>query len=99
MSAYLRFFKRKRIFGGLATVNFSKHGVSFSIGGRGYHRTWSRHGVRDTIGAPGTGLFVTDHHPYSRFPHHTLAPRPGNTLLWWGFILLAIGAAGILAQH
>ena len=37
-------------------LNFSKSGVSTTIGGRGLHTTYGRGHARTTIGVPGTGL-------------------------------------------
>ena len=55
---YLRFYRRKQILPGLR-LNFSKRGVSASVGVRGAHVTLGRTGVRTTVGVPGTGLFYT----------------------------------------
>lgn len=55
---YLRFYRRRQIFPGLR-LNFSKRGVSASVGVRGAHVTLGRRGVRTTVGVPGTGLFYT----------------------------------------
>lgn len=55
---YLRFYRRKQIFPGLR-LNFSKRGVSASVGVRGAHVTLGRPGVRTTVGVPGTGLYYT----------------------------------------
>ncbi len=60
-----RFFKRVKVLPGL-TMNLSKSGPSFSVGVRGAHVTMGRHGVRKTVGIPGTGVFYT-----SRHGHHT----------------------------
>jgi hypothetical protein len=61
----LRFFRRVKLLPGL-TLNLSKSGPSLSMGVRGAHVTVGRHGVRRTVGIPGTGLFYT-----SRGGHHT----------------------------
>lgn len=39
----------------------SKSGPSLSVGVRGAHVTVGGHGVRRTVGLPGTGLFYTSH--------------------------------------
>jgi Protein of unknown function (DUF4236) len=44
-------------------AQFSKSGVSTSVGWRGYHKTFSRKGVRTTAGIPGTGLSFTEYTP------------------------------------
>jgi hypothetical protein len=61
----LRFFRRVKVLPGL-TMNLSKSGPSFSFGVRGAHVTMGKHGVRRTVGIPGTGIFYT-----SRSGHHT----------------------------
>ncbi len=51
----LRFQKRIRIFKGL-TLNLSKSGTSFTVGGRGASVNFSKDKVAGNIGIPGTGL-------------------------------------------
>jgi hypothetical protein len=51
----LRFQKRIRIFKGL-TLNLSKSGASFTVGGRGASVNFSKDKVTGNIGIPGTGL-------------------------------------------
>lgn len=51
----LRFQKRIRIFKGL-TLNLSKSGTSFTVGGRGASVNFSKDKVTGNIGIPGTGL-------------------------------------------
>lgn len=56
----LRFYRRVKIFPGV-TLNFSKSGMSVSIGFRGFHYTFGgRRGSRVTAGLPGTGLSYTE---------------------------------------
>ena len=47
---------RHRVF----SANFSKSGVSLSIGHRGIWYTVGPHGRRATLGLPGTGLYWTE---------------------------------------
>ena len=54
----LRFRRRLKIFPGV-TLNFSKSGVSTSVGVRGAHVTLGKTD-RVTIGVPGTGLSDTE---------------------------------------
>lgn len=54
-----RFFRRMKIAPGV-TVNLSRSGPSLSVGPRGFKKTFSRRGVRTTVGLPGSGLFHTD---------------------------------------
>lgn len=54
----LRFFRRIRIAPGV-TLNLSKSGVSTSLGTRGAHVTLGHGKVRETVGVPGTGLYLT----------------------------------------
>lgn len=51
----LRFRKSVKLLKG-AKVNFSKSGVSLSVGGKGHSLNFSSRGVKRTIGLPGTGL-------------------------------------------
>ena len=62
---YLRFYRRKQILPGLR-LNFSKRGVSASVGVRGAHVTLGRTGVRTTVGVPGTCLLYTSPSPRDR---------------------------------
>ena len=55
----LRFNRRVELFPG-ARLNFSKSGVSLSLGGRGVHFTIGGKGTRETVGLPGTGLYWTE---------------------------------------
>ncbi len=54
-----RFFRRMKIAPGV-TLNFSKSGLSTSLGPRGARVTLGRRGVRKTVGLPGTGLHYTE---------------------------------------
>jgi hypothetical protein len=56
----LRIWRRQRLFPG-ARINLSKRGVSLSVGRRGAWFTTGPRGQRATLGAPGTGLFWTEH--------------------------------------
>lgn len=51
----LRFFKRVRLLPGLS-LNFSKRGVSTSVGVEGAHLTVGTHGTTVSVGVPGTGV-------------------------------------------
>lgn len=39
----------------------SKGGVSFTVGRKGYHLNFSKRGVRQTVGLPGSGLSETSY--------------------------------------
>ncbi len=54
----LRFFRRKRLAPGLK-LNFSKSGISTSLGTKGFWFTIGSRGIRKTIGIPGTGIYYT----------------------------------------
>ena len=69
----LRLWRRIRIAPGV-TINVSKGGISTSLGVRGAHVTFNKHGVRKTVGLPGSGIF------YSDFQRYDTAPQaPQNT--------------------
>ena len=57
----IRFRKRIRLFGGLAHLNLSRGGISFSAGPNGANVNFDLSGRRKhpraTLGLPGTGLF------------------------------------------
>lgn len=56
----LRFRKSVSLCKGVK-LNFSKTGMSVSLGTRGYHKTISTSGrVTTTVGLPGTGIYYTD---------------------------------------
>ncbi|WP_298463901.1 DUF4236 domain-containing protein [uncultured Mitsuokella sp.] len=57
-----RFRKSIKIAPGVR-INFGKSSTSLSIGGKGFHRTYSSTGrVTDSIGIPGTGISYTTTH-------------------------------------
>ncbi len=51
----IRIRKSFNLFPGVK-VNMSKGGVSFSVGRRGFHLNFSKRGVRQTVGLPGSGI-------------------------------------------
>ena len=53
-----RFYRRVKILPGI-TLNFSKSGVSTSVGVRGAKLTFGKNGRRATVGLPGTGISYT----------------------------------------
>ena len=60
-----RFYRRLKIAPGI-TLNFSKTGVSTSLGPRGAKVTVGRNGIRKTVGIPGTGMYYTTHSPWKK---------------------------------
>jgi len=66
----LRFRKSVKILPGVH-LNVSKSGASLSLGRRGATVNLSTHGVRETVGIPGTGL---------SYSHVTPAPTSGRDL-------------------
>lgn len=56
----VRFRRTFKIFPGVK-INVSKSGISTTIGPRGFHLTFNRHGVRQSVGLPGTGLSETSY--------------------------------------
>lgn len=67
-----RFQKRVKIFPGV-TLNFSKSGVSTSLGVRGARVTVGNGQTRTTVGVPGTGLSYTT---TGKTGDQTAAPQP-----------------------
>ena len=56
----VRFRRTIKIFPGVK-MNLSKGGVSFTFGSKGYHVNVGKHGVRQTVGIPGTGISHTSY--------------------------------------
>ncbi len=85
----LRFQKRIRLFKGL-TLNLSKTGVSWTLGGPGAAINLRGKKVTGTIGAPGTGL------SYRETLVDGEQPEPTGRRRWWralfavAVVLLAI---------
>ena len=76
----IRFRRRFKIFPGV-TLNFTKRGISTSVGVRGAHVTVSDKGTRTTVGIPGTGLSSTE---YERHERPAPGPQPrSNALVVW----------------
>lgn len=61
----IRFRRSVKILPGVR-VNFGKKGSSISIGPRGFKTTFSKKGVRQTIGIPGTGVSYTKFQSYDQ---------------------------------
>ncbi len=51
----IRFRRTFHIFPGVR-INLSRNGISTTIGPRGFHFTFGKGGIRQTVGLPGTGL-------------------------------------------
>jgi uncharacterized protein DUF4236 len=90
-----RFRKSVKLAPGLK-LNFSKNGVSTSIGGHGLTTNISRRGVRETVGLRGTGLSYSTrlggHHAHGRRTHHT--HHVASTLFLAGVLFWAFGSTG-----
>jgi hypothetical protein len=56
----VRFRRTFTLFPGVK-VNVSKGGMSFTVGRKGFHLNFSKHGVRQTTGLPGTGISHTSY--------------------------------------
>jgi Protein of unknown function (DUF4236) len=56
----LRFRRTLRVGPGVK-LNFSKSGVSTTVGPKGFHFTFGKRGVRRSIGIPGTGVSEVDY--------------------------------------
>jgi hypothetical protein len=63
-----RFRKTIKLFPGVK-LNFSKSGVSTSIGGPGATINISKHGTRGTVGIPGTGVSYSENLSKPEHPH------------------------------
>ncbi len=56
----IRFRRTLRIGPGVK-LNFSKSGVSTTVGPKGFHYTFSKRGIRRSVGIPGTGVSEVDY--------------------------------------
>lgn len=56
----VRFRKTFTLFPGVK-VNVSKGGMSITVGTKGFHLNFSKHGVRQTTGLPGSGISHTSY--------------------------------------
>src|SRR5512138_386052 len=56
----IRFRKSFTPFPGVR-VNVSKGGTSITVGKKGYHLNFSKRGVRQTVGLPGSGISETSY--------------------------------------
>ena len=74
-----RFRKSIKIAPGVR-INFGKSSTSLSIGGKGFHRTYSSTGrVTDSIGIPGTGISYTTTHSRRTRTARSAAPAVSST--------------------
>jgi hypothetical protein len=69
-----RFRRSIKIFPGIR-LNFSRSGVSTSVGIRGAHITVGHGKVRETVGLPGSGISYTH---VERTHHQTAEEHPGE---------------------
>ena len=94
-----RFRRSVRIIPGIR-LNFSKSGISTSIGGRGATINFSKRGTRTTVGIPGTGLSYSEMVPKADgSPHQAQMPNGGQARSQANgcFALLVIGLVIVLA--
>jgi hypothetical protein len=56
----IRFRKSFTLFPGVK-VNVSKGGTSLTVGKKGFHLNFSKRGVRQTVGLPGSGISETSY--------------------------------------
>lgn len=100
-----RFSKRAKIIPGV-TLNIGKTGSSISVGGHGFKKTYSKNGVRTTVGIPGTGLSHTTYRKYetsgsgARFqsytPQQQVPIRSSSENKTWGYIFLFLAIATVI---
>lgn len=93
-----RFRRSVKLLPGLR-LDFSKSGVSSSVGARGAHVTVGYGQVRETVGLPGTGLTYTETHSTrgaGEQLHHAQASPPGALATIWSWFFLAVISAIVL---
>ncbi|NVO06928.1 MAG: DUF4236 domain-containing protein, partial [Rhodoferax sp.] len=87
-----RFRKSIKILPGVR-LNFSKSGVSTSIGVPGATVNVSDRGTRTTVGVPGTGISYTESHS---MPKASPAASNSDTGTWFLWFLAAVAAVMVL---
>ena len=90
-----RFQKRIRIFKGL-TLNLSKSGTSWTVGGPGASINVRGEKVTGTVGVPGTGLSYREtlsDGSQSSPAEEPYRPKPWRGVLWLVLIALALYVA------
>jgi hypothetical protein len=91
---FFRFRRSVRIGPGVR-LNFSKSGVSTSVGLHGAHVTIGHGKVRETVGLPGTGLSYTEVH--STHADEAQQPEEQSPRGAGGLIMLVIVLAIVFA--
>jgi hypothetical protein len=61
----VRFRRTLKLFPGFR-LNFTRRGISGSVGGKGFSHTVGTRGQRTTVGIPGSGLSYSTHHGRGR---------------------------------
>jgi len=96
----LRFRRSIKLLPGVR-LNFSKSGVSTSVGVRGAHVTLGHGKVRETVGIPGTGLSYTKtqstHPPNEHEPASVPSSAPGVVATLGNLVVLAVILGAVLA--
>ena len=77
-----RFYRRVKILPGI-TLNFSKSGISTSVGVRGARLTFGKHGTRATVGLPGTGMSYSAAYQKKKGSKKTVFSCPACKKLWY----------------
>jgi hypothetical protein len=88
-------------------INVSKSGISETVGSKGFHLTFGKRGVRQSIGLPGTGLsessYILQNEQKSEHPtqsEHMQQPPVETPLVAQGsptskFVLILVGLIGV----
>jgi Protein of unknown function (DUF4236) len=91
----IRFRKTFRILPGVK-INFSRGGISTTLGSRGFHLTFNKNGVRQSVGIPGSGLsessyLIKNESDSSSQPKHDPQDRSGEVGCFpWGCLLFIV---------
>jgi hypothetical protein len=93
----LRFQKRIRLFKGL-TLNLSKTGTSFSLGGRGARVNIRGDKVTGTVGIPGTGLSYRERldKPTERPEVPTIEQEVAKPINGWKILAILLAAVLVI---
>jgi hypothetical protein len=98
-----RFRRSIRIIPGIR-LNFSKGGVSTSVGGRGATINFGKRGTKTTVGLPGTGLSYSTQLPASGHDHAEpmggtgiARPKSGGGVGLLVALLVILGIAGFMS--
>ena len=91
----IRFRKTFKVLPGVK-INLSRGGISTTVGSRGLHLTFNKHGVRQSVGIPGSGLsessyLIKNESDGASQTRHESDPQSGEVGCFpWGCLLVLV---------